>query len=125
MDDKSARKLDRLLRSVRPTGPGFPQDEPAPDGPQMSDSEFMVDRTLRSISSIAEGAIQRLVSLGWNRSSIEFRVPDDPLPCWVVLCGTPLYEIRLVPYDDGRVYVQGEWLEEPHVPGVIDRIMNR
>lgn len=91
-----------------------------------SDMHSALDRTMRSITMIADGAIQRLMSLGWDRKSIGIEsVGGEPLPCWVTLKGNRKYEIRLIRYDDGRIVIQGEWIDGPYPPGVIDRIMGR
>lgn len=82
------------------------------------------DRLNRAIVVIARAAIEKLLSLGWRRSSIRLEIPpDDPLPCWVMLRKRRVFEIRLVPYDDGRIQLQGEWIDATPAATVLDKFM--
>ena len=88
------------------------------------DGVSALDRTMRSITMLADGAIQRLIELGWNRKSINLEISsEDPLPCWVTLRKKRVYEVKLVPYEDGRLIVHGEWIGDPPSPGIIDKFM--
>jgi hypothetical protein len=82
------------------------------------------DRINRAIVITARAAIEKLLSLGWRRSSIRLEIPkDDPLPCWVSLRKRRVFEIRLVPYDDGRIQLQGEWIDATPAPTFLDKFM--
>jgi hypothetical protein len=80
-----------------------------------------LDRTLRAITLIAGEAISRLEELGWTRKSINLDIPDDPLPCYVTVRKKRVFEIKYIKYDDGRIEIQGEWIDGPHKPGIIDK----
>lgn len=125
MDDRIEKDLHRLVRSLpSPHVGAFDPEDGYRDG--LTDEEFSLDRTLRSISLIARGAIERLESLGWNPGSIRLHIPsDNPLPCWVMLRSKRLYEIRLVPYEDGRICVQGEWIGPVPTRGILDQMLGR
>ncbi len=99
------------------------------------DGVSALERVMRSITMAADGAIQRLVGLGWKRDLIDIELPDDPIPCWVTLRGKRIYEITLTRHDDDRISIHGEWLVEPTAPvapepvvpkrGIISRILGR
>lgn len=123
MNDARINELKRLMRSL-PKASVTPFDKEDGYGAGPSDEEFMLDRTMRSIVMIADGAIQRLLALGWNRKSVNLEIDEsDPLPCWVTLRRKRVYEVKLVRYDDGRIVVQGEWISGPPSPGIIDKFM--
>jgi hypothetical protein len=85
------------------------------------DGVSALDRTLRSITMIADGAIGRL--LGWTRKTVNLEIPaDDPLPCYVTVRRKRVFEIKPVKYDDGSIVIQGEWIAgSPRKPTMIDR----
>jgi len=84
------------------------------------------DRINRVIVVMLRAVIESLLSLGWRIRSVTLEVPEeDPLPCWVLLRGRRVFEVRLVPYDDGRIQVQGEWIAPTPAPSLIDRMMRR
>jgi hypothetical protein len=103
------------------------------------DGVSALDRSMRSITMATDGAIQTLVSLGWERPQINLEVSgDDPMPFWVTLRGERVYEVNVTVHDEGRrVVIVGEWLgghptaPAPVVtapvkePGIIDRILGR
>lgn len=91
------------------------------------DGVSALDRTMRAITMIADGAIGRLLSLGWKRESINLQIPeDDPLPCYITLpVKKRVFEIKAVKYDDGRIVIQGEWIDGPKGPGLLDRFWGR
>lgn len=81
-----------------------------------------LDRTLRAITMIADGAMGRLLDLGWTRKSVNLEINlDDPLPCYVTVRKKRVFEIKYVTYDDGRIHIQGEWISGPDKPGIIDK----
>jgi hypothetical protein len=81
------------------------------------------DRINRAIVIAARGAIERLLSLGWRRSSIRIEIPDDPLPCWIRLRKGRVFEIRLVPEADGKIHLQGEWIDSVLPPSFLEKFM--
>lgn len=92
------------------------------------DGVSALDRTMRAITMMADGAIQLLESMGWRRRSIGMEVLElDPLPCWVTLNGRRVYELTVVPRNDGVIDVRGEWVGDggPPPPTAIDRLMGR
>lgn len=99
----------------------------APDDDQclaaIDEATLNNDRINRAIVIAARGAIERLLSLGWRRSSIRIEIPEDPLPCWVRLRKRRVFEIRLVPEADGRIHLQGEWIDSVLPPTFLDRFM--
>jgi hypothetical protein len=104
------------------------------------DGVSALDRSMRSITMATDGAIQRLVSLGWERSKIDIELDGiDPIPFWITVSGTRAYHVDLTIHDEGRrIVIVGEWLEgfpiapptelsAPSIrePGFIDRILGR
>ena len=88
------------------------------------DGVSALDRTMRTITMIADGAIGHLLSLGWRRGSVNLEIGEDPLPCWVTLRKRRVFEIKLVKHEDTNIIViEGEWLEKVEKPGIIDRFM--
>lgn len=86
------------------------------------DGVSALDRTMRAITMLADGAIQKLIDLGWSRKTVNLSIDDDdPLPCWVTLRKKRAFEIRAVSSSEGRIVIEGEWLEAPEKPGIIDR----
>lgn len=81
------------------------------------------DRINRAIVIAARGAIERLLSLGWRRSSIRIEIPADPLPCWIRLRKRRVFEIRLVPEADGKIHLQGEWIDSVLPPSFLEKFM--
>lgn len=118
-----SREIDLGLREAVRQGP-TPFLMPDDDRFDKADEAALNnDRINRSIVIAARGAIERLLSLGWRRSSIKIEVPDDPLPCWVKLRKRRVFEIRLVPEPDGRIHLQGEWIDSVLPPTFLDRFM--
>lgn len=86
------------------------------------DGVSALDRTMRAITMIADGALGRLADLGWTRKTVNLEVnPDDPLPCWVCVKKRRVFEINAVKYDNGSIQIQGNWIDGPLKPGIIDR----
>ena len=85
------------------------------------------DRINHSIVALARAAIEHITAMGWRQRSISLEIEgDEPLPYWVTLRGKRVFEIRLVPHDDGRIEIEGEWISEPvRRPGLLDRILRR
>lgn len=86
------------------------------------DGVSAVDRTMRAITMAADGAVGELLNLGWTRKSVNLQIDsDNPLPCYVTLRKRPVFRIVAKAEDDGRITIQGEWLETPKGPGILDR----
>ncbi len=103
------------------TDPVWTEDRPH-DG--LTELELSADRANQAIVMAAKGAIDRLLDLGWKRRSIGLEIPtDDPLPCWVTLRKRRVFQISLVPYEDGSTHMQGEWVDAVRAPTITERFM--
>lgn len=119
-----AQEIEQGLQDVvrqGPVPPRMPDDDRYFD--EVDEATLNNDRINRAIVIAARGAVERLLSLGWRRSSIRIEVPDDPLPCWIRLRKRRVFEIRLVPEADGRIHLQGEWIDSVLPPTFLDRFM--
>jgi hypothetical protein len=119
-----APEIEAGLRDLTRQGPVPPRtadDDRYFD--EVDEATLSNDRINRAIVIAARGAIERLLSLGWRRSSVRIEIPEDPLPCWVRLRKRRVFEIRLVPYDDGRIHLQGEWIDSVAPPTFLERFM--
>ena len=86
------------------------------------DGVSALDRTMRAITMIADQAVGRLLDMGWSRKTVNLQIdPNDPLPCYVTVRKKRVFEIKFVKYENGDLAVQGEWIDGPHKPGIIDR----
>lgn len=93
---------------------------------EIDEEEHAVDRTMRAIVLLAANAIESIEGLGWRRKGINMEISgSDPLPCWVTLRKKRVFEIKLVKGDDGKVTLQGEWIEQIIPPTAIEKLMGR
>ena len=91
------------------------------------DAASTLDRTMRAITMVADGAMGSIVALGWNRRVVSIKMDrSDPLPCWVTLKGKKVFEISIGRGEDGTISIQGNWIGEGlPSPKLIDRLMGR
>lgn len=88
------------------------------------DGVSALDRTMRAIVMIADGAISHLTEMGWLRKSVNLEInQEDPLPCWVKLRKKRVFEIEYFVGPEGQLKIRGYWLIDVKPPGVIDRFM--
>ena len=85
------------------------------------DGVSALDRTMRAIVLITNGAIANIEELGWRRDEINLEIGADPLPCWVLLRRKRVFEIfgEII---DGSVLIKSRWLTKVSKPGLLDRI---
>src|SRR5438046_315058 len=90
------------------------------------DGVSALSRTMRTITMIASEAIQTLTGVGWDRDMMSLEIPEDPMPCWLCLCGKRVFIIDLINHD-GKIVISGKWLDGIPVPkkkGLIRKILS-
>ncbi len=79
------------------------------------DGVSAIERLMRSIVMMTDGAVGKLTELGYARDSIFIKVHEDGLPLWIDLNEERVFVIETT-VKENRIVVQGKWLIEvkPH-----------
>lgn len=91
------------------------------------DGVSALDRLMRSIVMMTDGAIGKLVDAG-HRRDVDFhvKVHEDGMPLWIDLHGKRVFIVETT-VADGRIKVQGKWLVEvkPRKLGFFRRLLGK
>lgn len=91
------------------------------------DGVSALDRLMRSIVMMTDGAIGKLIAQGYRRDvDIFVKVHEDGMPLWIDVAGERVFTVETT-VTDGRITVQGRWLQEvkPRRRGIIARLLGK
>jgi hypothetical protein len=75
------------------------------------DGVSALDRLMRSIVMMTDGAINTLMDMGYSRDDITINVHGDGLPLWIDLKGQRVFLIESSTEND-IVVVKGNWIKK-------------
>lgn len=101
------------------------------------DGVSALDRTIRALTLLIDGAMADLIALGYRRDEDMITIVtegDEHFPTWVSMRGERLFEVNFVveepSVEDGRpvagpIVISGRWLRKPKKRGWFARLFGR